>query len=54
LRAATQKTYYAEFGSPVDIDVVLDHSSAETTQTYAKMVDRIRDSPTKYLEELMG
>jgi hypothetical protein len=30
------------------------HSSVETTQTYAKVVDRIRDNPTKYLEELMG
>ncbi len=26
----------------------------ETTQAYAKVVDRIRENPTKYLEELMG
>jgi PBP1b-binding outer membrane lipoprotein LpoB len=26
----------------------------ETTQVYAKVVDRIRENPTKYLEEWMG
>ena len=30
------------------------HSSVETTQVYTKMVDRITENPTKYLEELMG
>lgn len=30
------------------------HSSVETTQVYAKVVDLIRENPTKYLEELMG
>jgi hypothetical protein len=30
------------------------HGSVETTQVYAEVVDRTRENPTKYLEELMG
>jgi hypothetical protein len=28
--------------------------SAEATQAYGKVVDRIRENPTNYLEELIG
>jgi len=38
----------------LSISQALGHSSVETTQVYAKVVDRIRENPTKYLEELMG
>jgi hypothetical protein len=34
--------------------MTLGHSSVETTQVHAKVVDRIQENPTKYLEELMG
>jgi hypothetical protein len=30
------------------------HSSIETTQVYAKIVDRINQNPATYLEALMG
>jgi site-specific recombinase XerD len=38
----------------LSISQALGHSSVETTQVYAKVVDRIRENPTKYLEGLMG
>jgi len=38
----------------LSISQALGHSSIETTQVYAKLVDRIQENPTKYLEELMG
>jgi site-specific recombinase XerD len=36
------------------ISQVLCHRPVETTQVYAKVVDGIRENPTKYLEELRG
>jgi site-specific recombinase XerD len=38
----------------LSISQALRQSSIETTQVYAQLVDRIQESPTKYLEELMG
>jgi hypothetical protein len=32
----------------------LRHSSVKTTQVYAKVVDRIRENPARYLEALTG
>jgi hypothetical protein len=32
----------------------LGHTSVITTGVYAKMVDKIAENPTRYLEELMG
>ncbi len=32
----------------------LGHSSVETMQIYDNVVDRIRENPTRYLEELIG
>jgi integrase/recombinase XerD len=38
----------------LSIGQVLGHSSVETTQVCAKVVDRIRQNRATYLEELMG
>lgn len=38
----------------LSISAALGHSSIETTQTYAKVVDRVRENPTVFLERLMG
>jgi integrase/recombinase XerD len=36
------------------ISGVMGHSSIETTQAYAKIVDRINENPARYLDALMG
>ena len=36
------------------IQDTLGHSSVETTQVYAKIVDRLRENPTLYLEKLLS
>jgi hypothetical protein len=46
--------WLAKRRSSLRIWQALGHASIETTQTYAKVVDRIRENPTRYLEELMG
>ena len=37
----------------VSIQDALGHSSVETTQVYAKIVDRMRENPALYLEKLL-
>ena len=42
-------------GAKVDaIADMLGHSSVDTTRIYSKIVDRLKENPTRYLEELMG
>jgi site-specific recombinase XerD len=36
------------------ISGAMGHSSIETTQVYAKIVDRINENPARYLDALMG
>jgi site-specific recombinase XerD len=38
----------------LSISQALGHSSVETTQVYAKIVDKVRENPTLYLERMMG
>lgn len=38
----------------LSINQALGHASVETTQVYPKTVDKVRENPIKYLEELVG
>jgi integrase/recombinase XerD len=38
----------------LSISQALGHSSVETTQIYAQIVDKVRENPTRYLERMMG
>lgn len=38
----------------LSISQAMGHSSVETTQVYAKIVDKVRENPSFYLEKMMG
>jgi site-specific recombinase XerD len=47
---------WARFGgAKLDaIGDILGHASVDTTRVYSKIVDRMKEYPARYLEELMG
>ncbi len=48
-------TWSLEAGAKLEsIQATLGHASVETTQVYAKIVDRWRENPALYLEKLLG